>query len=161
MKAMDEVVVEYQLTWGEFRRMQWGVGRRRNIILVIAVLILASITALAGDDLQWRIAAGMPAVGVPLLLFWIFPRNEWNNGLGIQGPRRVTVGDEGLVVKSESVEFKLKWKQIVRVEETNDYFVLFSKKRIALFVILKRGLRSKDDEGKLRLLLEDRVRTTS
>lgn len=157
MRNMNEVVIEYRLTWPEYRRMQWRAGRSRNILLVIIVLMFSAIVAIAGDNWEWRIAAGIFAFGLLLMNYWGTPKIQWSNGLGMQELRKLTIDDRGIVSKSESLEFKIDWSQVAHVEETNDYFVLFGKRRTVLFVILKRGISSQDEEVKLRHVLNDRT----
>jgi len=158
---MNEVVLEYRLTWPEYRRMQWRAGQSRNNLLVIVVVIFSTIVALAGDDLEGRIAAGIFVFGLLFMNFWGTPRIQWSNGLGMQELRQLTIDDRGIFSKSESLEFKIDWSQVAHVAETSDYFVLFAKRRAVLFVILKRGLSTQDEEAKLRHVLNDRVPTVS
>jgi hypothetical protein len=157
MGEMGEVVIEYQLTWSEFRSMQWVSSRKKYIVLIIVVLVLASIFAIAGNDVQWWIGMALSAFVFFGMIFWLGPKNYWSHSLGIQESRLVTVGDSGISSKSESLEFKLGWPQITRVDETHEYFILQTKKGTGAFVILKRGIHSADEDRKLRNLLTTHV----
>jgi hypothetical protein len=154
---MNEVVINYQLTWPEFRKMQWIVAPKRNLVLVLVIVTFSAILAVAGSDIQWTIAAIIFGLGFPAMFFWISPKMNWNNSLDAKDPRTTTVDEAGIVNRSTTRELKLAWSQIDAVKENARYFIAFPVKGHGALFMPKRGLRSSDDETMLRTLLQTHV----
>jgi hypothetical protein len=154
---MNDVVLDYQLTWPEYRRLAWLADPKKHSLSLVVYLIPASVLAIGGADYHWTLAAAIFGVGLPITSFLIAPRFKWNNEPSIRGPKTTTVDNERLTFASEQREVILEWTQISRTRETRNFFVFHSKKPYGAYFVPKRGLHSIDDEEKLRRFIESRV----
>lgn len=165
---MDEVVIAYQPTFDEGRRALLGASPRTNralIIILVGAALIAAVSVVGNNEPKWSIMLGIVElivfVGFLVLRFWLIPRRYWKLFPGVQEPRTVTVDDQGINLKSESVETSYVWSSFSRTRETSEFFFLLPRDRAVGFAIAKRGVKSTEDEAKLRLLLESHAPLTS
>jgi hypothetical protein len=154
---VDEVVLEYQLTFDEFRQGRLGGSFRKNLIFIVLVCFLAAIftvASIAGHSVTEAILSPALAIGFIWLTLWFEPKRMWNQQIGQQEPRTVTFGDDGVKIKSRSRETTYEWSRLARVKETNDFIMFFPKRGPQTLFVLKRGVCSEEDQEKLgRILL--------
>jgi YcxB-like protein len=151
---VEEVVLEYQATWEEFRRGQMRAIPNKGLAVMALITLGAILLGLTSKDSFW-IYYGVAFAILFFLMAVVFgPRRAWNAGIGFQEPRKVTINDKGVVSKSNSLEMKLEWSRFRYVRESKDLFLLMPKKKMSGFMIVKRGLASASDERALRHILE-------
>jgi hypothetical protein len=165
---MDEVVIEYQLTFDESRRALLGASPKTNralVIIMVGAELIAAASTIGNNEPTWSIVlASVEVIVFAVFLvrrFWLVPRRYWRVMPGVQEPRTVTFGNQAIVSKSESVETTYEWSQFSSTRETSEFFFLVPRKRVMGFAIAKRGLRSTEDEMRLRLLFESHAPLTS
>lgn len=157
VEQMEEMTLEYELTWEEFRRSQMGASRGKPILLnVVVCFSLLILAALEASDHAW-IWLALTVAFVAWFLsasLWIGPKRAWKVGIGAQEPRTVTFSNDGIDRASESLKIRLEWTRFSSVRETNDFFIFVPKKSQSSFSIPKRVFRSQDDEEAFRSLVE-------
>ena len=165
---MDGVVIEYQLTYNESRRALLGASPKTNRALVTIMLgaeLIAAASTIGNKDHTWSIVLVIVEVIVFAvffaLRFWLVPRRYWRANPQTHEPRTVTVGNQAIVSKSETAETTYEWSEFSSTRETSEFFFLVPRKRAMGFAVAKRGLRSTDDEARLRLLFESHAPLTS
>ena len=158
---MEVVVLEYQMSWEEFRRgLFLAVPTKAKVFPVCFVLAFLFFGGVSGDSFWYYYGVGF-ALFFSLSLFVLRPRRFWRAAVGIQEPRAVTVSREGIESNSRSLDIRLEWSRFAKVRESNEFFYLTPRRRGGGFLILKRGLKSELDERNLRLLLDTFVSPTS
>jgi len=153
---MDEVVIEYQLTWREWRTIYWGASARKNawaFVVFFAFFFGLSALVFADHSGTWAIVIAILALGYIVSSSWITPRRYWNSAVGVQEAKRVAVSDEGVVRRSESLEERLDWGRFRRLNVTKDYFILVGRPGTGSLYIPKRGLATAHDEATLLELI--------
>jgi hypothetical protein len=154
---MDEVVLEYQLTPDDIRPILWGASPKTNRMFVgIIVSVAFVVVAAASANHELILAVILVALPADVLVtrFWIAPRRYWRLTLGVREPKELKIDNQGITSKSESVEIRYEWSRFSGTRETNDYFYLLPSKDSTGIAFPKRGLRSTDDEEKLRTIFE-------
>jgi hypothetical protein len=150
---VDDVVLEYQITWAEFRRAQIRAVPMRAVDIVGGVTLVCVLIGVTDHQPFWTYYGIVFCLVFSFLMSYVAPRRIWNSGLGFQEPVKVTINDQGIIRKSASLEIKLEWSRFQRVRESKEFFILMPRKKIGAFLILKRGLDSAVDENRLRQLL--------
>jgi len=153
---MDEVVIEYQLTWSEWRTIYWGASAKKSVwAFVVFFVFFFGLSALVFADHSetWAIAIAVLAFAYIVSSSWITPRRYWNSAVGVQEAKRVAVSDEGVVRRSESLEERLDWGRFRRLKVTKDYFILVGRPGTGSLYIPKRGLATAHDEATLLELI--------
>jgi hypothetical protein len=154
---MDEVIIEYRLTWREWRRIYWGTSTKRSISTF--VLLFAFVFSLVGlivddDNLVWVIVIAVFAAQYLVWTIWVAPRRYWKSALGVQEAKRVAINDEGIVRTSESLAESFGWDQFRSVRDARGYVILVGRPGSMSVFLPKRGLRAPNDEDVLlRLIL--------
>jgi hypothetical protein len=151
---MDEVVLQYQITWEEFRGGQMRAIPNRGYLMIAVLTFGPILIGVTTGDAFWIYYGVAFALFFFLMASFIGPKRYWNAAIGFQEPRTVTINDEGVTSKSASLEMKLPWSRFGYVRESKGYFTLMPKKKLGAFMIVKRGLSSTSDEQTLRRLLE-------
>jgi len=154
---MDEVVFEYQLTYDECRRILLGASPKANravIIILLGIAVIGAGGAIASHEWIGALATVTFISFCLTMRIWHMPRRIWKYGLGIQEPRKVTFNRDGIVSKSESVELKFPWSRFSSTRETKEFFVLLTSRNAPEIVVPNRGLRTAEDEKRLRSILE-------
>ncbi|HEY5262810.1 MAG TPA: YcxB family protein [Acidimicrobiales bacterium] len=151
------IVIGYQLTWGEWRRIYWGASMKKSIsafALFFGFFFGISTLLFANHNQVAAIVIAILALVSVVSRFWIAPRRYWNSAIGVQEAKRVEIGDEGIVRTSESLEERLAWDRFRSASDTKDYFILKGPSGSASVYLPKRGLRTPEDEAVLlRLIL--------
>ena len=154
---MDEVVIEYQLTWHEWRRIYWGASTMKSIVTFILAFAFAfGLLGLAFADhsVAWVIVIAIFAAQYVVWTLWVAPRRYWKSALGVQEATRVEISDDGIIRKSDSLEERLDWERFRSVKDANGYFVLVGRPGSRSVFLPKRGLTAGEAEGELlRLIL--------
>jgi len=154
---MDEVIIEYRLTWREWRRIYWGASTKKSLyafVLVFAFIFGLSTLAFSDHSIALVIVIAIIAAQYVVWTFWIAPRRYWNSAVGEQEAKRVKVSDEGIVRTSESLEERLGWERFRSLKDASEYFILVGRPGSGSVFLPKRGLRAVEDEGALlRLIL--------
>jgi hypothetical protein len=154
---MDDVVLEYRLTWREWRRTYWGASTKKSVyafILVFAFVFSLSTLVFSDRSIALVIVVAIFAAQYVVWTFWIAPRRYWNSAVGVQEAKRVEVSDEGILRTSESLEERLGWGLFRSLKDANGYFILVGRPGSVSVYLPKRGLSSAECEGALlRLIL--------
>jgi hypothetical protein len=154
---MDEVVLEYQLTPDDIRPILWGASPKANrviIVIIVSVALVVVAAAVANHELIVAVIFVALPGDVLVTRFWIAPKRYWRLTLGVREPKELKVDNQGITSKSDSVEIRYEWSRFSGTRETNDYFYLLPSKDSTGIAFPKRGLRSTDDEEKLRTIFE-------
>ena len=153
---MDEVVIHYQLTWREWRRIYWGASTKRSVTAFILVFLFAfGLSTLAvSESLVLVIVVAVFAAQYVVWTFWIAPRRYWNSAVGVQEAQRVVVSDDGVLRTSASLEERLDWERFSGVKIAKRYVILLGRPGTQAVFLPKRGLSSPDDEIALRRLVD-------
>lgn len=138
------------------RRRGFGAWADRGTSLLLVVC--AGLLAIAGYP-AWAVAFG--AVGalswfnIPTLLRLFL---TWRANPSLRAPTEATASSSGLRYRAADWTGELGWQAFTRFVETERSFVLFLAQgwRSPMVVLAKRGL-ARQDEGRLRTLLTDRV----
>lgn len=153
---MDEVIIEYQLTWREWRRIYWGATTKKIIsafILFFAFFFGVSVLVFANHRQVWDIVIAALALVSIVSNFWIAPRRYWNSSPGVQEAQRVAVSDDGVVRTSASLDETLGWEHYRSVKDERGYFVLVGRPGYRSVYLPKRGVATPEDEGVLLSLI--------
>ena len=153
---MGEVVLDYQLTWNEWRKIYWGASLKKNAVTFLVFFAFVyglHAVAIASHNVAW-------AVGVAIFTFlyvtWTFgvtPKRYWNSAPDVQEAKRVAVSEEGVLRTSESLEEEFRWEQFRSLKETKSYFILLGPPGAASVYLPKRALRTSDDGDRLRQMV--------
>jgi hypothetical protein len=151
------VVIEYQLTWGEWRRIYWGASMKKSIsaFALFFAFFFGITTLLFANHYQVAaiVIATLALVSV-VSRFWVAPRRYWNSAIDVQEAKHVTISDAGIVRTSESLEERFAWDRFRSVKDAKDYFILKGPSGSASVYLPKRGLLTPEDEDELlRLIL--------
>jgi hypothetical protein len=153
---MDEIIVEYRLSWSEWRRIYWGASIKKSVsafLLYIAFVFGVSTLVFSDGSRVQVLVIAIFAVAYFASYFWIAPRRYWNSGVGVQEAKRVEIGDEGIARTSESLEERLDWDRFRGFKEAKKYFILIGRPGSGSVFLPKRGLATVEDEGALRRLI--------
>jgi hypothetical protein len=153
---MVEVVIEYRLTWREWRRIYWGASTKKSayaFVVVFAFVFGLSTLVFSDRSLVLVIVIAIFAAQYVGWTFWIAPRRYWNSAVGVQEAKRVEVSDEGVVRTSESLQETLGWDQFRSLKEADGYFILVGRPGCGSVFLPKRGLATIEDEDTLRRLI--------
>ena len=149
---MGSVVLQYQISFEEFRRGLVRATPLKSLAVIAGLLIFFVLYGAAAKDWGWIFFGGGFVVVFAFMALVATPRRYWKAGIGLQEPRTITLSDAGILNTSPSLEMKLEWSRFGRVRETKEFFILMPKKRVGAFMILKRGLVAPGDEQRLRAL---------
>jgi hypothetical protein len=153
---MDEVVIQYQLTWREWRRVYWGVSTKRSAYAFILVfLFVFGLSTLAvAQSLALVIVVAVFAAQYVVWTFWIAPRRYWNSAIGVQEAKRVVISDEGVRRASTSLDERFGWDRFSAVKIAKRYVIFLGRPGTPSVFLPRRGLSSADDERALRRLID-------
>jgi hypothetical protein len=151
------IVIEYRLTWDEWRRIYWGASMKKSVsafALFFVFFFGVSTLLFANDDRLAAIVIAVLAVVSVVSRFWIAPRRYWNSASDVREAKRVEIGDQGILRTSESLEERFAWDRFRSVRDAKDYFILKGPSGSASLYLPKRGLLATEDAGVLlRLIL--------
>jgi hypothetical protein len=151
------IVIEYRLTWGEWRRIYWGASMKKSIsafALFFSFFFVISTLLFANHNQVAAIVVAILALVSVVSRFWIAPRRYWNSAVDVQEAKHVAISDEGIVRTSESLEERFAWDRFRSVKDVKNYFILKGPSGSASVYLPKRGLPTTEDEDVLlRLIL--------
>src|SRR5271154_1034863 len=117
----DSIVIEYELTWNEWRKIFWGASAKKVIsafALFFTFFFVVSLLVFNGDSRLWAIVISILGVVSVASNFWVAPRRYWNAASGAREAKHVEVSDEGIVLASASLEERLAWDHFRSVKDT-------------------------------------------
>jgi len=170
---VEPVTISYESDfWTQYRATRAVVSRTLGTVLgytfFVGVPLLTLIAmGLTDYDLTSPAAFGLPAWTIlPAGLFFmvvflplVHALNVWSyrrRNRSVAGKHIVTLADEGIAVKGESFETRLKWDAILKASETKEFFLLYIAPRWAHF-IPKVAVGPAVNLNAVRSLLQDKL----
>jgi hypothetical protein len=173
------MVLEFAHTFDDYREANNAVIRSRKgrwltrfgmsvlLLMLAALLVVMFVVTIANHETgrsfvpelkrEWvMLAAAAYMSFVALTAHGRALRRGWRLQPNLQLGRRVTIGDECIVVNDAQVRAEYKWSALQRYVESVNLFVLLPSEMI-LVMIPKRAFAGPADVDQFRALLDERV----
>ncbi len=129
-----------------------------KIIVVVGFLMLLCITGyylhflpVPEPEIYQYITLGIIAIGQPSAIFWLLRRNYMSSNL-LSEKLEVEVTTEKISIIGKSFYSELNWKYIFKVEEVNDYILIY-RNTLSAVLISERDL-TKEEIQELKAILK-------
>lgn len=151
---MDKISVSQSLSQEEFVRFSFLRYFRRPVILIIYSLFILFAAFMAYVEFQGSdpdLSFIFPFLGIlillPLVVFYS-ARSVFKTSHAIREPVTYEFSDEWVSAKAEKYDFRQSWDLIYKVEETKNWFLIFTNRINAIY--LKK--ESFEDEADMEVL---------
>ena len=152
---MTEIILEGQWTKAElFRAIRLAQSWLPELFTAACVVILA---ILLRPHALWATAGSALVLAMASVSFWVIPSKIWNNSVGSQEPRRVTITDDGILVKTQSLEVFMGWERFKRSRETTEFYFLVARGSKIGTPFRKSLFQTRDHEERFRSLVISRT----
>jgi hypothetical protein len=178
--APAKIEVSFQLTIRELYKASAAVTRDASARLLVIASIVSAFSLALGVFAIERLLRGLPlpsnlhglpafwaVVGPPFFLvmlrYWVpylSARSTYKNSENFRGAFRYSFSDDGVEGEATTSRSELKWSSFLKVRETPDFFLLFTRKTMAHFVP-KRAFPSDSEMAEFRGLVRRHVSNVS
>ena len=152
---MDEVILEGVWERDEFLyAMRKAVRIDGSDVIVCAIPLIFCLLSL-----WFFLVLGLLIAMMIVVKYVILPVRIWNNGFGIQEPRRSVISDEGFTITAPSFSIKLDWSRFDRANEDSEFYFLIPKKGPTTSIFRKRTFATDDDQARFRVFLRRHMKS--